>query len=155
MAAPEAKLLPFTVSVNAGPPAVAELGFKEAITGGGLTLKAAAFEVIHPAVTVMDTAPGLARRAAGTAAVSFVPLTAVVASAVAFQSTVAPAGNVPFTVRAKAGPPAMAELGLTDVIIGGGMTVNARLFETTPPEDTVTLAGPAAASTAPETGAVK
>lgn len=41
----EIKLLPFTVNVNAGPPAVALFGLNDVMTGGGNTVKVKAFEV--------------------------------------------------------------------------------------------------------------
>lgn len=81
---------------------------------------------------------------ASTGAVNRVELTTVVASAEPFHCTTAPAANpAPFTVRVKAGPPAVALLGLRDVRLG--VTVKFTGFEVTPPEITVMLATPAIA----------
>src|ERR1035441_8410634 len=62
---------------------------------------------------------------AGTAADSLVALTNVVVRAAFPNVTVAPDRNpVPFTVRVKTGPPAVAELGLRLEIVGRGLIVN-------------------------------
>jgi hypothetical protein len=64
------KFVPFTVSVKAGPPAVAEFGFKLVIVGRELIVKVAPAEVTPDSVTVMVTVPAAAIRLAGTAAVT-------------------------------------------------------------------------------------
>jgi hypothetical protein len=114
------KPVPFTVRVNAGPPAVAELGLRLVIVGAGLMVKATALEVTGPGLTTVTlTGTTVAIWAALTWAVNCVALTKVVVSGVAFQFTTAAGSKpVPFTVSANAGPPAVAELGLRLVITG-------------------------------------
>jgi hypothetical protein len=59
---------------------------------------------------------------AGTAAVSCVALIYVVGSGLPFQSTIAPeTKDEPLTVRVKAAEPAVAALGLMEVIVGTGL----------------------------------
>ena len=71
---PETKFEPVAVKVEAGPPAVAELGEMAVSTGsGGVTVKVTAAEVPPPGVglkTVMDSVPAEAMSDAGMAAVS-------------------------------------------------------------------------------------
>jgi len=82
-------------------------------------------------------------------------LISVVGRADPFHWTTAPAENpLPLTVRVKAGPPAVAELGFKFVIAGGGLIVNCALLEVTPPELTVTPAAPGLVTRAAETVAV-
>ncbi len=71
-AAPERKLVPFTVSVNAAPPAVTEVGLRLLITeDGALMGNVAASDGLPPVlVTVMLALPTLAIKLAGTAAVN-------------------------------------------------------------------------------------
>ncbi len=70
--APEKKPVPFTVSVNAGPPAVAEVGLKLEMTGVGTVIgRAIPAEALPPLlIAVMVALPGSEIRLAGTAAVS-------------------------------------------------------------------------------------
>jgi hypothetical protein len=69
-------------------------------------------------VTVTLALPATAIIAAVTGAVS-VPLEYAVLSAVPFQFTVEPVAKLfPLTVRVKAEPPAVAEVGLRPVIVG-------------------------------------
>lgn len=75
---PVTKLLPFTVRVNAGPPAVAELGEMEVIVGtgllAGLMVKVWAEEVPPPGAglkTVTEVVPAATMSVAGIAAVSW------------------------------------------------------------------------------------
>jgi hypothetical protein len=122
----ETKLVPFTVKVNEPLPAVVEVGLIEVMVGTGLLmLKVTAFDVPPPGAgftTVTDAVPALAIRAAGTVAVSCVALTNVVVSAVPFQFTVEPETKlVPFTVNVNCAPPAVAEVGLIEVIVGTGL----------------------------------
>jgi hypothetical protein len=138
------KPVPFTVSVNPGPPAVAELGLRLVMVGAGLMVKATAFEVTGPGFTTVTlTATTVAIWAALTWAVNCVALTKVVVSGVAFQFTTAAGSKpVPFTVRVNPGPPAVAELGLRLVIVGPGLMVKATALEVTGPGlTTVTLTG--------------
>ena len=70
------------------------------------------------------------------AAVTRLEETKVVVRAEPFHLTVAPLMNpLPFTVRVKAGPPAVAELGFKLVRVGGPTElsmVNGTIFESTP-----------------------
>jgi hypothetical protein len=109
---------PLTVRVNAGPPAVTELGLSPEIIGfggmKGLTVKVSPLEVTPPVSrTVTLALPGAAIRLAATAAVSCAALTKVVGTAEPFHCTTEPERKpVPFTVRVKAAPPAATEFGL-------------------------------------------
>jgi hypothetical protein len=66
--APDVNPAPFTVSVKAGPPAVALLGSRELTAG--VTLKFTAFEVTAPDATSTAAIPAKASRFAGTVAVN-------------------------------------------------------------------------------------
>ena len=68
--APGVKPVPFTVSENAGPPAVVEAGFKDVIDGPGTILKVTGAEVTPPLTAVIEAVPWLAMRLAATVAVS-------------------------------------------------------------------------------------
>jgi len=85
------------------------------------TVKLTAFDLPPPGlVTVTLKLPAVAISEAGIAAVSCVALTNVVATAVPLKLTVEPLTKfVPFTVKMKAGPPAMALVGEMVVIVGG------------------------------------
>lgn len=112
---------PLTVSVNAGPPAVVELGLNPEMFGvGALVVKVTALETIPPGLrTVTLAVPWLAVRLAGIAAVNCAPLKYVVDIAEPFHCTVDPARNPePFTANVSAGPPAAAELGFRPLIDG-------------------------------------
>src|SRR5438477_23090 len=122
----ETKLVPFTVRVKEPLPAMVEVGLIEVMVGTGLLmLKVTALDVPPPGAgftTVMDAVPALAIRAAGTVAVSCVALTYVVVSGLPFQFTVEPETKlVPFTVSVNCAPPAVAEVGLIEVIVGTGL----------------------------------
>jgi hypothetical protein len=147
--APEAKLDPLAHNVKAGPVATAEVGVRPVMTGPAAVMgNADALDDVPPGfTTVMLTLPCVAIRLAVTAAVSCVALTSVVGSAVPFQSTVAPERKpVPLTVSVKAGPPAVAEVGLRLVITGAaGLIVKVAAADEAPPGFiTTTLATPAA-----------
>jgi hypothetical protein len=74
--------------------------------------------------TVIEGVPVVAIREAGTVAVSCVDETNVVASAVAFQFTVEVETKfVPFTVNVNPGPPAAAQVGLSEPIVGLALIV--------------------------------
>jgi hypothetical protein len=74
--------------------------------------------------TVTGAVPAVAIREAGTAAVSWVEETNVVVSAVPFHFTVEPETKlVPFTVNVKSGPPAAAQVGLSELIVGTALIV--------------------------------
>ena len=153
--APEANPLPFTVNVNAGPPATTGNGLSEEIAGPWAMVKFTLPEVTPPETTVTVAVPCDAIRLADTAAVNCVALTYVVDSDVPFHFTTAPEANpLPFTVSVKADPPAVALEGLSEVIAGGGLMVNVAPPEVTPPETTVMVAVPCDAIRLADTDAV-
>lgn len=82
---PETKPEPFTVRVNAGPPAVVVLGLRlviETVDVAELMVKLTALETVPPGFrTVIFALPALAIRLADTAAVSCVTLTYAVGNA--------------------------------------------------------------------------
>jgi hypothetical protein len=138
--------LPFTVSVKAGPPAVAALGERLLMTGGATTVKFTAFEVTPPITTVMGVVPALAMSVAGTVAVNWVALTNLVDSVAVFQRMVEPDENpVPLTVSVKDGPPAVAVFGEIALMTGAGLIVKVTAFDVTAPDRTVIWAVPALA----------
>ena len=74
--------------------------------------------------TVIEGVPVVAIREAGTVAVSCVGETNVVTSAVAFQFTVEVETKfVPFTVKVNCGPPAAAQVGLSELRVGAALIV--------------------------------
>ena len=119
---PLTKLLPFTVSVKAAPPAAALLG--ESVVNVGVEapviVKVRALETAPPGFcTVTEALPAAAISAAVIAAVSWVALTKVVVRFAPFQRTTEPLTKLlPFTVSVKAGPPAAALLGESEVNVG-------------------------------------
>lgn len=121
------KLLPLTVSVNSLPPGAAEEGLKELMAGDGLfTVKFnGGSESPPPGVglkTVTVTLAPVAISAAVTAAVSCVTETKeVVRSAPFHRTTEVPTKLVPLTVSVNASPPAVAEVGLIEVVVGAGL----------------------------------
>src|SRR5207248_1193681 len=73
----------------------------------------------HGVTTVTEAVPALVMRAAGTVAVSCVAETNAVVSAVPFQFTVEPETKlVPFTVKVNPEPPAVAQVGLSELMVG-------------------------------------
>ena len=71
---------------------------------------------------MIDAVPAVAMRAAGTVAVSCVAETNVVVSAVAFHFTAEVETKfVPFTVKVNCEPPAVAQVGLVEVVAGTGL----------------------------------
>src|ERR1019366_8782098 len=120
---------PFTVKVKAPAPAVAEEGDSVGIVGAGLAaalmVKPELPEVPPPGAglnTVTWAVPAVPMSEALIAAVTCVPLTYVVVRFVPFQFTTEPLTNpLPFTVRAKAPAPAVAQEGDNDVIDGTGL----------------------------------
>src|SRR5439155_13490573 len=78
----------------------------------------------HGVTTVIDAVPAVAIRAAGTVAVSCVEETNAVVSAVPFQFTVEPETKfVPFTVKVNCAPPAVAQVGVGELIVGTALIV--------------------------------
>jgi hypothetical protein len=74
--------------------------------------------------TVIEAVPAVAMREAGTVAVSCVEETNVVASAVAFHFAVEVETKfVPFTVKVNCGPPAAAQVGLSERMVGAALIV--------------------------------
>src|SRR5262245_12201714 len=108
--------VPLTVSVKAGPPAVAPEGNSAVRAGAGLgaveTVKVRALEVPPPGVgltTVTWGVPAAATSAAVIDAVTWVPLTRVVVRLFPFHLTVVPVTKLlPLTVRVNPPPPAAA-----------------------------------------------
>ena len=147
--APEKKPVPFTVNVKAGPPALTLDGAMLVIAGGaGVMVNVTALEAGPDGLAkVICADPGCAMSVAGTPAVTCVPLTKVVVSAVPFNDTTAPDTKpIPFTVKVKVVPPALTVEGEMLVITGAaGVMVNASALETTLPLLTVTDADPGCA----------
>jgi hypothetical protein len=150
-------LVPVTVSVNAAPPAIAEVEFIDASVGAGLLIvNANPLDVPPPGVgveTVTVAVPPDAMSAASIPACKLVPETNVVARAVPFHCTVEEVMKfAPVTVSVNAAPPAVAEFVLKDVIVGAGLLiVNANPLDVPPPGvgvATVTIAVPALAMSA-------
>ena len=153
--APERKPVPFTVRTKAGPPAVAAGGLRELITGPVTMVNVAAADVTPFSATVTEALPGVLMRLAATVAVNWVALTKVVLSAVPFHCTTAVETKpVPFTVKAKAAPPALAVLGLSEVIAGPALMVKVAPADVTPFSITVMATEPAVATRLAATGAV-
>ena len=95
------------------------------ITGVAAIVNVCAFDVPpHGVTTVIEAVPAVAIRAAGTVAVSCVAETKVVASAVPLHLTVEPETKlVPFTVNVNCAPPAVAQVGLSELIVGAVLIV--------------------------------
>jgi hypothetical protein len=123
---------------------------------GAVMVKDTPLETTPPEETVTVAVPAVAIRLAGAPAVNWVALPKVVLSAAPFHCTTAPETKpVPLTVSVNAAPPAAAVFGFSDVIVGGGaVMVKDAPFETVPPEETVTVAVPAAAIKLAGTAAV-
>jgi hypothetical protein len=133
--------------LKADPPAVAELGERLVSEGvGALTVKVSALEATPPGLrTVMLELPGEAITLASTGQTIWVALTKEQDIGVPFHRTTDALTNpVPFTVRVKGGPPAVAELGERLVSEGvGALMVKVSALEVSPPGlRTVTLALP-------------
>ena len=123
--APDTNPTPLTVSVNAGEPAAALEGEIELSVGTGLLIaNDTAFDVPLGAgfVTVTVAVPAVAISATEIAAVSCVALTNVVVLAAPLNFTTdVDTKPVPFTVRVKAAPPAIALVGKREVSVGAGL----------------------------------
>jgi len=94
------------------------------IAGGAAIVNVFAFDVPpHGVTTVTEAVPAVAMNAAWTVAVSCVEEPLVV-SAVPFQFTVEPETKlVPFTVKVNPEPPAVAQVGLSELIVGAALIV--------------------------------
>ena len=117
--------VPFTVSVNPAPPARPLVGESVVTVGNGLLIvNVAAADVPPPGagfVTVIETVPAVAISAAVIAAVTCPPLTKVVVRGEPLKFTTdVEIRFVPFTIRENAAPPAVAEFGTNEVIVGTG-----------------------------------
>ena len=125
--APVTKPVPVRVNVNAAPPAVAEVGAMEVSVGpaAALIVKERFADVPPPGagfVTVTVAVPAVAISAAMIDAVSCVALTNAVVLAVPLNFTTdVDTKPVPFTVRVKAAPPAVAPVGEREVSVGAGL----------------------------------
>jgi hypothetical protein len=96
------------------------------IAGVATIVNVCAFDVPpHGVTTVIEAVPGLAIKEAGTVAVSCVAETNVVVSAVPLHLTVDPETKlVPFTVSVNCPPPTVAQVGLSELIVGTALIVN-------------------------------
>jgi hypothetical protein len=97
------------------------------ITGVLAIVNVTAFDVAPQGLgftTVTEAEPAVAIREAGTVAVSCVEETNVVVSAVAFHFTAEPETKLmPFTVKVSCGPPAVAQVGLSELTVGTALIV--------------------------------
>ena len=95
------------------------------ITGVAAIVNVVAPDVAPQLTTVTEAVPAVAMRGAGTVAVSRVDETNVVANAVPFHFTVEVEPKfVPFTVNVNCAPPAVAQVGLSELMVGGALIVN-------------------------------
>jgi hypothetical protein len=122
------KPVPLRVTVRAPLPASALVGERlvSVGTGFGATTANERLPLVPPPgagfVTVTASLPALAMAAAGMAAVTWVDEMYVVVSVVPLKETVAPLTKpIPVTLSVKAAPPAVAELGERDEIVGTGL----------------------------------
>lgn len=124
MNSPELNPLPFTASVNAGPPATAELGFST--IAAELIVNVRVFEGTPPAVTKTLTLPGVRTSLAGICTTTCVADTEVGTSVMLLNDTeVTDARLLPVMVSGNDVEPAVTELGFSGaVMLGGGLTVN-------------------------------
>jgi hypothetical protein len=103
------------------------------VGAAAVTVKVKALDGALPGFTaVMDAMAGASW--AGSGAVSWVVLTKMVETAVPFHWTCdAGMKPEPLTVRLKAGPPDVTEVGLREEMVGGGVAiVKVRLLEKSP-----------------------
>ena len=125
--APVTKPVPVRVNVKAAPPAVAEVGAAEVRVGAEAALIVNDTEADVPPpgagfVTVTGAVPAAAISAAVIAAVNCVAFTNVVVLAAPLNFTTdVETKPVPFTVRVKAAPPAVALVGAREVSVGAGL----------------------------------
>ena len=100
----------------------------------------------HGLTTVIGKLPGVAMLLAGTVAVSCVEETNVVASALPFQFTIEVETKfVPFTVNVNCESPALAHVGLSEVMLGIALIVNVTPPDVAPHPPTVIEAVPGVA----------
>jgi hypothetical protein len=139
------KLLPFTVNVNPGEPALNMFGVIVVIAGNGLfaavIVNVAAADVPPPGVgfvTVTPGVPAVATSVAKTGIVNCVALIKVVVRAVPLKfTTEVEMKFVPITTSVNPDEPAAIVLGDNDVIVGAGfvaaVTVNVAAADVPPP----------------------
>jgi hypothetical protein len=105
------------------------------ITGVLVIVNVCVLDVAWQLTTVIEAVPAAAIREAGTVAVSCVEETTVVASAVPFHFTVEPETKfVPFTVKVNPAPPGVAQVGLSELMVGVATIVNVTAFDAEPVE---------------------
>jgi hypothetical protein len=122
----ETKFVPVTVNVKSGPPTPTQVGLIELMVGVPPIVKLTAFDVapqMPGLTTVIEAVPGVAMLAPGTLALSCVEETKQPPPGhdrgVPFQFTVEVERKfVPFTVNVNALPPAITQLGLSELIEG-------------------------------------
>jgi hypothetical protein len=157
------KFVPFTVSVNAAPPAVALDGASEVIVGTELlTVKFEGAEAPPPGPGLLTTTgkdPPVAMSAAVTAIVTCVAETNVTVLAAPLNVPVAPLTKLaPLMVSVNAAPPAEALAGARDVIEGTGLLMEKVCMPEVPPPGaglvTLTFTTPAVAMSAAVIAAV-
>jgi len=125
--APVMKPVPVRLNVKAAPPTAAEFGAKEVSVGpeAALIVNDRLPDVPPPGagfVTVTVAVPAVAISVAVIAAVNCVALTNVVVLAAPLNfTTEVDSKPVPFTVRVKAAPPAVALVGEREVAVGAGL----------------------------------
>ena len=125
--APATKPVPVRVNVKAAPPAAAEVGAREVRVGAeaALIVNDRLPDVPPPGaglVTITVAVPAVAISAAVIAAVNCVAFTNVVVLAAPVNfTTEVDTKPVPFTVRVKAAPPAVALVGEREVAVGAGL----------------------------------
>jgi hypothetical protein len=126
------------------------------IDGVSSTGNVIAFEVpAHGLPTVIENVPGVAMRVADTVAVRSVEETNVVGSAAPLQFTIEVETKfVPFTVKVNCVSPALAHVGLSEVIVGVALIVNIAAPDVPPHPPTVIEAVPGAAMRAAGTVAL-
>ena len=122
----DTKPVPVTVSVNAAPPAIVELMFRDSTAGAGLLIVKANALLEPPPGLGVETetcaVPAAAMSAAVMAACKLVLDTNVVVRAFPFHCTVEEDTKlVPVTVRVNAAPPATTELGLKEPLASDGV----------------------------------
>lgn len=157
------KLLPFSVNVNAVPPAIAEFGAREPNDGIGVVmLNCSESELPPPGAgfrTLTFAKFAVCTSAAVIAAVNCVALTNVVVRALPFHCTTdAPINPLPFTVIVNAPEPALTVFGVTEFATGCGLfVVKVTAFDAPPPGAgfiTMTAGDPAAATSPAKIAAV-
>ena len=149
IAEPPANPEPFTVRVNAAPPACVDDGVRLLIAGCGVPakiVKAELLDTVPFVLTVTLAVPCVAMRLESTIPVNCAPLPNIVASGDPFHKIAELAANPePFTVRVNAAPPACVDDGLRLLMVAvPGAIVKFELFDTVPAVLTVTTTVPCA-----------